>query len=112
MLIEFTSNKMQKICSNEKDMVKAIGCEQANKLKQRMMELLAANCLEELTKHPPARFHQMTGNNRLGQFTVDLVYPYRLVFVPNNDPIPLLTDGGYDLKKIDSIKILEIADTH
>lgn len=75
------------------------------------MELSAADCLDDISKLPGARCHPLTGN-RNGQFSVDLDHPYRLIFIPANDPIPLGKDGGMEWKKITEVEIVEIADTH
>ena len=75
------------------------------------MELKAAACLADISKVPPARCHPLSGN-RDGQLSVDLEHPYRLLFIPANDPIPLTQDGGWDWTKITEIEIVEITDTH
>jgi proteic killer suppression protein len=49
---------------------------------------------------------------RKGQLSVDLDHPYRLIFVVNHDPVPVLPDGGLDWSKVTAIKILGVEDTH
>jgi plasmid maintenance system killer protein len=110
MLIYFKTHKLQNICNKENEAIKKLGLKMARKLQQRLMELSAAPCLDDISKLPPARCHQLTGN-RTGQFSVDLDQPYRLIFIPTNNPIPEKKDGGLDLAKIDSIEILTIVDT-
>lgn len=83
----------------------------ARKLQQRLMELGAAPCLDDISKLPPPRCHQLKGN-RTGQFSVDLDHPYRLIFIPANNPVPEKKDGSLDLARIDSIEIIAIEDTH
>lgn len=83
----------------------------AKKLRQRLFELKAAESLKDISRLPPARCHQLSGN-RHNQFSVDLEHPYRLLFIPANEPLPTLEDGGLDLKKITEIVIIEITDTH
>jgi plasmid maintenance system killer protein len=83
----------------------------ARKLQQRLMELKAASCLADISKVPPPRCHPLSGD-RDGQLSVDLEHPYRLLFIPANDPIPLKQDGGLDWTKITEIEIVEITDTH
>jgi proteic killer suppression protein len=43
---------------------------------------------------------------------VDLDHPYRLIFIPANDPIPRKQDGGLDWCAVTQIEILEIVDPH
>lgn len=83
----------------------------ARKLQQRLMELKAASCLADISKVPPPRCHQLS-SDRSGQLSVDLEHPYRLLFIPANDPIPIKKDGGLDWAKVTEIEIVEIVDTH
>ena len=78
---------------------------------QRMSELHAAIALSDISHLPPPRLHELTGN-KSGHFSVDLGHPYRLLFIQNNDPIPLKDDGGLDKSNINRIKIIAIEDTH
>jgi proteic killer suppression protein len=83
----------------------------ARKLQQRLMELKAASCLADISKVPPARCHLLSGD-RDAQLSVDLEHPYRLLFIPANDPIPVTQVGGLDWTKVAEIEIIEITDTH
>lgn len=78
---------------------------------QRMMELAAAETLADISRVPPARCHELTGN-RKGQLSVDLEHPYRLLFIPANDPTPALKEGGLDWAAVTEIQIIDITDTH
>lgn len=111
MDIVFRTKKLQKICNNRKLLIKEFGKEQAEKVGQRLDELRAADCLQDISYLPPPRYHELTGN-RKGQFSVDLKQPYRLIFEPAESPVSLRGDGGIDLEHVHSIKILEVEDTH
>jgi len=111
VIISFKSKKLQKICSTHKSVLKELGQTKGNKLMLRMVELNAAIALSDISQLPPARLHELTGN-RKGQFSVDLEHPYRLLFMPNNEPIPVKKDGGLDKAKINEIIIIGIEDTH
>ena len=87
------------------------GPKMAGKLQQRLMELKAATCLDDISRKPPPRCHRLSGN-REGQLSVDLVHPYRLLFIPANDPIPETEDAGLDWSKVTEIEIIEIGDPH
>ncbi len=69
---------------------------------QRLSELSAAATLSDISFLPPPRLHELSGN-RKGQFPVDLDHPYRLLFIPANEPIPMRADGGMNKDKIDQI---------
>lgn len=83
----------------------------ARKLEQRLMELGAADTLADVSHLPPPRCHELSGG-RAGQLSVDLVQPYRLFFIPANDPVPHDEDGGIDREQITEIEIVEIEDPH
>lgn len=111
MLIYFRTNKLYKTCSQERVMVKELGAGMARKLQQRLAELKAAEVLSDISYLPPPRCHELTGK-RAGQFSVDLEHPYRLLFIPADDPTPSKKDGGIDLARVTEIEIIEIEDTH
>lgn len=111
MLLFFKTKKLQKICSDARVMRVQLGTSMARKLQQRMMELKAGDTLADISHLPPPRCHELT-NDRAGQFSVDLEHPYRLLFVPADDPIPYREDGGIDLERVREIEIIEIEDTH
>ena len=111
MLISFKTKKLQKVCSQRREMQKHLGQGMARKLQQRMMELNAADTLADISHLPPPRCHELSGD-RLGQLSVDLVHPYRLFFIPAHDPVPSGEGGGIDREKITEIEIVEIEDPH
>lgn len=111
MKIHFRTTKLQKICSHEREMVKELGTKRAAKLKQRLMELKAAETLSVISYSPPPRCHELTGKDA-GIFSVDLEHPYRLLFIPADNPIPLRADGGIDREQVREVEILEIRDAH
>ncbi len=111
MVIYFRTRKLQKLCNNRNAAVKKLGPRMAGKLQQRLMELNAAVCLDDISRTPPPRCHQLTGN-REGQLSVDLEHPYRLLFIPADDPARTTSDGSLDWERIVEIEIIEITDTH
>jgi hypothetical protein len=63
------------------------------------------------TSGVPGRCHAL-GADRQGQFAISLWGSYRLVFVPDQNPIPTLPDGGIDLGRITKISITEVVNYH
>lgn len=57
------------------------------------------------------RPHPLTGD-RAGEFAVDLEGGTRLVFKPDNEPIPLNEDGSIDWSKVTAVCIVFIGDYH
>ena len=111
MDVSFATRSMQKVCSSEKEMKRKWGAALTKKLQQRLLELKAADTLDDISRLPPARCHELTGN-RKGELSVDVAHPYRLVFKPNHDPLPLKPGGGLDWALVTSVIVLEVVDTH
>lgn len=112
--ITFSSGSQQKEFENERKLLRKYGQKQAALIKQRLSELKAADCLEDLRHLPGPRLHQHS--RKKGQakaiFSVDLDRPCRLLFVAAADPEPTLPGGGVDWTKVTSIKILKVDDPH
>jgi proteic killer suppression protein len=80
-------------------------------IRRRLDDFAAAQVLSDISKLPQVRCHELSGD-RSGMLAVDLEHPYRLIFIPADDPIPLKADGGLDWNNVRTIKIVEIADYH
>ena len=111
MKIYFSTRKLQKVCSSSAKMQAEFGVKMARKLQQRLMELKAADCLDDLSRLPPARCHELTGDLR-GKLSVDLAHPYRLFLVPAHDPVPTRPDGGLDWQQVTEIEVVAVGDPH
>lgn len=77
----------------------------------RLAVLKNAHTLSEVPTTRPERRHQLKGK-RNKQYVVDLKHPYRLVFKPNHEPIPLREDGGIDTESVTAITIIDVVDYH
>ncbi|GEB78553.1 type II toxin-antitoxin system RelE/ParE family toxin [Sporolactobacillus inulinus] len=111
MLVKYENKKIEDICFDKRKMVQKLGQRQSKKLTQRLNEIKASDNLAILSMLPAPRCHQLKGK-RDNQFAVDLVHPFRLIFEPYHDPMPLKSDGGFDLSKITTILIIEVVDYH
>lgn len=96
--IKFKSNKLGKICTDSSVTRKTYNLEMAEKIAQRMEELEAADSVDMLLQFQIGRCHPLKGN-RQGQFAMDLVQPFRLVFEKVKNTVQI-------------VKILEIEDYH
>lgn len=114
MEITFKNKKLANEFNEGRQLERIHGALRAKKIRIRMAELRAADCLRDFwpPKSPPGRCHELTEGKRGGQLSVDLDYPYRLIFTPDHDPIPMRTEGGLDWARVTSIKIIGIEDTH
>lgn len=94
-------------------MMQAHGAQRSRRLKNIMTSMRAAPSLATFAPpmSPPHRCHELTGNKK-GQLSLDLDHPYRLIFRPDHDPLPLRDEGGLDWKAVTAVEILGIEDTH
>ena len=111
MDILFASNKLQKECTEMRKIQKKHGAQRAKLIGLRLDQMADAENLEILKLLPGARSHALSAD-RNGQWAVNLDHPYRLIFEPANEPIPLNIGGGLELSQINSVRILEIVDYH
>jgi len=91
-------------------MTKTWGDRQAKVLRRRLDQLKAAENLS-IMRDLPGRCHELTAD-RAGQLSLDLVHPMRLIVEPAVEPRPYKDDGGLDWSRVESIRVLEIEDTH
>lgn len=111
MEVGFSSKKLSKLCNSAKEMQAKLGRRLAEKLQQRLAELVSAESLAEMRLLPAARCHELTGNLK-GKLAVDLVHPDRLVFSPDHQPVPQAEGGGLDWKQVTKVVIDGIGDYH
>ena len=98
MDIIYKNKKIEKVCIDAKTAEKTYGRKMAYKIHQRIDEISAADSVEMMIKYRIGRCHALS-HDRKGQYAVDLVHPYRMVFEKNGEMIRVVT-------------ILEIVDYH
>ncbi len=111
MHIQFKTKRLASLCNEIKKATQEWGKQNALKLAQRLQELQAADSLDDISKLPPARCHELR-KNRKGQFAVVLQGKMRLIFVPDHDPLPTLKEGGADWRQITRIVVVSVEDYH
>ena len=111
MTIYFRNTKLSAACNSQRDAQRSFGKKNAKKILQRLSEIRASDNVAVLGTLPSAGLHPLKGA-RQGQFAVVVKHPFRIIFVPQNDPVPQKDDGSIDLKKITEMCILEIVDYH
>ena len=78
---------------------------------RRLAVLKNARALSLVPTTKPERRHQLTGKRR-GQYAVDLIHPYRLVFEAAHEPVPRKENGAIDTDQVTAITIIEVVDYH
>lgn len=109
MEISFRNRRIEKICTSEKEMKKALPPNRARVLKLRLRQLSESPTLEDL-RGQPGNCHELT-QDRAGQLAISLDGLFRLIFEPT-EPIPKKPDGGLDWGQVVSVEIIEIVDYH
>lgn len=98
MDITYKNKKIRKVCTDANAAEKMYGRKMAEKIQQRIDQITAADSVEMLIEFHIGRCHPLK-QNRKGQYAVDLVHPYRLVFEKKGDEIQIAI-------------VLEIVDYH
>ena len=111
MDIAFKTRKLEKVLNSERALGREYGDRMARAIMVRLAVLRNARTLAMVPVTPPERRHQLSGK-RSGQYAVDLVHPYRLIFAPNHAPLPRMPDGGIDLGEVTAITTIEVTDYH
>lgn len=111
MNVAFKNKRLKKSVTDPKTSVKTYGKVSAKKIKQRYLEMLASENLEELSKIPAAYLHPLSGD-RKGQWAVKITGNERLCFILAHDPVPLLEDKSVDKKEVTDIRIVFVGDYH
>ena len=98
MDITYKNKKIRKVCTDANAAEKMYGRKMAEKIQQRIDQITAADSVEMLIEFHIGRCHPLK-QNRKGQYAVDLVHPYRLVFEKKGEEIQIAI-------------VLEIVDYH
>ena len=111
MDIAFRTRKLAKTFNSTVELKRAYGARMAKVIMTRLAVLRAARNLALAPTSPPERVHLLRGD-RDGQYAVDLVHPYRLVFEVGHAPLPRTEDGGIDAGQVTAIVIVDVVDYH
>ena len=110
MDISYANSKIRKICTDARIAQKVLGKANTEILQERLQQMRDAESLAEL-RHAAGDYHELIGD-RKGEIACRLLKRVRLVFIPENDPLPTKPDGGLDWKKVTAVVNLEITDYH
>jgi proteic killer suppression protein len=108
--ISFANKELGKWANDDRKALKEMGKVRADLYKKRLSQLKAADSLEDL-RHVAGNYHELT-NNRKAQWACDLDQPYRLIFKPQEIPIPINEDGQYLWEQIKAVEIIEVVNYH
>ena len=86
--ISWSSRKLEKACSDDRQGRKQWGADNWKLLKRRLAALLGAPTLADMDG-APGKCHPLHAD-RSGEFALSLWGSYRLIFEPANNPLPKL----------------------
>ena len=110
MDISFHNSKLEKMANDERLAIRKLGTIRAELYKMRLDDLAAATTLEDV-RNLPGHYQELK-EDRKGQWACDLDQPYRLIFIPHEDPVPEDENGRYIWIEIKGVEIIEITDYH
>lgn len=106
--IAFAKKPLRQLCESERTARRALGATVAERLKRRLADLRAANCVKDLVAGRPRELHSAPA----GQIAVELGEGFQLIFSPNHSVIPLMHGTRVDWSKVNRVKIISIGNDH
>ena len=79
MIIRYKSKKLERVCTDYASAQRVHGKDMARIIHTRIDQIVAADSVETLVKYSIGRCHPLQGN-RDGEYAMDLIHPYRLIF--------------------------------
>ena len=111
MIIQFATADLRETCNDDRLATRRWGAVRSKLVLRRLAQMVAARTLAVLLT-TPGRPHPLKGN-RLGVFSIDLDWPYRLLFEPLEVENQKKSERKvFDLNEITAVRVLEIEDTH
>lgn len=80
MEIRYRNKEIEAVCTNSKIARIRYGLPMAGKIRLRISEMIRAESVDYLIQNHIGRCHRLIGD-RAGQYAMDLVHPYRLIFI-------------------------------
>ncbi|MEW6702016.1 MAG: type II toxin-antitoxin system RelE/ParE family toxin [Bacteroidota bacterium] len=106
----FCDKKLAKLVNDDRKLEQKMGKVRAEKIRLRLNQLHDAVTLEDV-RYLAGNYHELT-DNRKGQWACDLDQPYRLIFTPHENPIPVNPHGQYIWIEIKGVEVIEIINYH
>jgi len=98
MKVTFRNKKLERECTELDVGTRRYGLDMALKILERIIEIENIGSVEQLIMFSIGRCHSLNGNRR-GQYAMDLIQPYRLIFTKDETEIKV-------------VKIIEITNYH
>lgn len=89
MDIRYKNNKIRKVCTDINVAQKKYNLKMTVKLYERLQQISQATSIETLIFLRLGRCHPLYGD-RLGQYAMDLIHPYRLIFTQYGNTVDIV----------------------
>lgn len=110
MDILFATDRLERLCTDDRTARKELGRDGAKKLRRRLDDLDAAPSLATL-RALPGQCHELKGD-RDGCLAVRLHGGWRFVFEPADEPVPRKPDGGLEWERVTAVRVVAVEDYH
>ena len=110
MRVEYKNDRLQQCCESHVEMTRIYGVLCAKVLQRRLTDLHAADNLGIFALNIPPHYCHPLHGKRAGQYAMRLYDKYRLIFVPDHDPVPQHPHGGIDTTHVTAIRIIEVSE--
>lgn len=104
MIVNYASNRLEKILTNERLIKREYNSFYQN-VCNRISEIRAATCLEDISNLPPPRRHKLYGN-RDSCWGIDVSKNFRIILKPVGE------FDMYNLSTIVEVEIITLEDYH
>lgn len=109
MKISYRTRQLEQIIKRYDELERLYGAQMARLIAMRIALLEAINNLGEISEAPPEKCRELTGRDK-GRFSVRTTprLGARIIFAPDQDPVPCNDDGSMNRDDVTDICILEI----
>jgi plasmid maintenance system killer protein len=109
--LAYSTAKLRKLATTEKDLIKKFGSQVARAIAIRITTLEATPNLAGIPAAPPTKRHLLQGDRR-GQWSIAVRDGVCICVVPDQEPVPENEDGSVALDQVVSVEIVYIGDYH
>lgn len=88
MQVDYKSESIRKVCTDIREAERRHGSDMAKKIHMRIDQISSASSVEEMVQGRIGRCHPLHGK-RQGQYAMDLLHPWRLVFTKKGDAVQI-----------------------
>jgi len=106
--IAFAKKSLRQLCESERRGRRLLGASVAERLKRRLADFQAAECVTDLVAGRPREIESA----QPGHMAIDLGEGFQLTFASNHGQAPLADGSRIDWSRVSRVKILSIERHH